>query len=240
MGNRNRPYVILSVATSVDGYIDDTTAERLILSNDADFDQVDQVRAESDAVLIGAETLRRDNPRLLVKSPQRRAEREARGLPAYPYKVTLTRSGDIDPDLRFFHSPGERLVYTATAAVAMVRDRLGELADVVPVGDPPDLAVMLADLAARGVRQLMVEGGGQVHTQFLAAGLADEIRLAVAPFFVGNQGAARFVNPATFPAGPGRRMVLARAEAVGDMAVMHYLPAVAVTAHHQADQRAAG
>lgn len=224
MGNRNRPHVILSCAMSVDGYIDDTTAERLVLSNDADFDVVDQVRAESDAVLIGAETLRRDNPRLLVKSPRRRAEREARGLPAYPFKVTITRSGDIDPSLRFFHSPGERLVYAATAAAADVRRRLGDLAAVVAIGDPPDLAAMLDDLAARSVRRLMVEGGGRIHTQFLAAGLADEIRLAVAPFFVGDPGAPRFVNPATFPAGPGRRMVLAGVDAVGDMAVLRYLP----------------
>jgi riboflavin-specific deaminase-like protein len=225
MGNRNRPYVILSCAMSVDGYIDDTTAERLVLSNDADFDVVDRVRAESDAVLIGAETLRRDNPRLLVKSPRRRAEREARGLPAYPFKVTITRSGNIDPGLRFFHSPGARLVYAATTAAAKVRAQLGELADVVPIGDPPGLAAMLDDLAGRGVQRLMVEGGGQVHTQFLAAGLADEIRLAVAPFFVGDPGAPRFVNPAAFPAGPGRRMVLAGVDAVGDMAVLRYLPA---------------
>ena len=85
-----RPYVILSVATSVDGYIDDTAPERLVLSNAADLDRVDQVRAESDAILVGATTLRRDNPRLLVNSAARRAEREARGLPPYPLKVAVT------------------------------------------------------------------------------------------------------------------------------------------------------
>jgi riboflavin biosynthesis pyrimidine reductase len=67
---------------SVDGYIDDTTPERLRLSDEEAFDRVDQVRAESDAILIGATTLRRDNPRLIVKSPRRQAERETRGLPA--------------------------------------------------------------------------------------------------------------------------------------------------------------
>jgi 5-amino-6-(5-phosphoribosylamino)uracil reductase len=70
----------------------------------------------------------------------------------------------------------------------------------------------------------MVEGGGTVHTQFLAAGLADEIQLAVAPFFVGDSGAPRFVNPAVFPDGPGRRMTLASVQAVGDVAVLRYLP----------------
>jgi riboflavin biosynthesis pyrimidine reductase len=62
-----RPYVILSCAMSIDGYIDDTSPERLALSDEADFDRVDQVRADSDAIMVGAVTLRRDNPRLRVK-----------------------------------------------------------------------------------------------------------------------------------------------------------------------------
>ena len=78
------PYVLLSVATSVDGYLDDTIADRLLLSNAKDFDRVDEVRAGVDAILIGATTMRRDNPRLLVNSPQRRAARVVRGLPEYP------------------------------------------------------------------------------------------------------------------------------------------------------------
>jgi 5-amino-6-(5-phosphoribosylamino)uracil reductase len=92
-----RPYVLLSVAASVDGYIDDTTSTRLLLSNDADFDRVDEVRASADAILVGANTIRRDNPRLLVRSAPRRAIRAARGLPENPIKVTLTSSGDLDP-----------------------------------------------------------------------------------------------------------------------------------------------
>jgi riboflavin-specific deaminase-like protein len=219
-----RPYVLLSCAMSVDGFIDDTTAERLLLSNDADFDRVDQVRAESDAIMIGAVTLRRDNPRLLVNSPERRAERDARGLPPYPLKVTLTASGDLDPGLKFWHHGGGKLVYAPDSVVGRVRDQLGELAEVASGGETLDFAAMLDDLGGRGIRRLMVEGGSGVHTQFLAAGLADEIQLAVAPFFVGDPAAPRFVNPAVFPDGPGRRMTLAGVQAVGDMAVLRYLP----------------
>src|SRR5690242_20008480 len=97
-----RPYVLLSAAMSVDGYLDDTSPERLRLSNAADFDRVDQVRAESDAILIGANTMRRDNPRLLVNSDERRAQRVADGKPAYPLKVTVTRTGDLAADLKFW------------------------------------------------------------------------------------------------------------------------------------------
>src|SRR5439155_17688620 len=107
-----RPYVLLSCAMSVDDYIDDTTPQRLLLSNEADFDRVDQVRADSDAIMIGATTLRRDNPRFIVNSPERRAHREARGLTTYPLKVTVTVSGDLDPSQRFWHHGGAKVVYS--------------------------------------------------------------------------------------------------------------------------------
>jgi len=220
-----RPYVLLSCAMSVDGYIDDTTSERLLLSNAADFDRVDAERAKCDAILIGAETLRRDNPRLLVNSPERRAAREAQGLPAYPLKVTMTGSGNLDPELRFWHHGDAKLIYAPEPVAAEVRARLGGLAEVASTGETLSVPAMLEDLADRGVSKIMVEGGGTVHTQFLAAGAVDEIQLAVAPFFLGDARAPRFVNPARFPDGPSNRMTLASVEAVGDMAVLRYLPA---------------
>ncbi|WP_308211726.1 dihydrofolate reductase family protein [Actinoallomurus soli] len=219
-----RPYVVLSVATSVDGHIDDTGPDRLVLSNEADFDRVDQVRAESDAILIGATTLRRDNPRLLVNSARRRDERAARGLPPYPLKVTVTRSGDLDRDLRFWHHGGDKLVYCPDPAVPKLRERLGDLADVAGLGPDLDFGVMLDDLGRRGIGRLMVEGGGTIHTQFLTAGLADEIHLAIAPFFLGDPDAPRFVNAGRFPYGPGNRMTLAEARTIGDIAFLRYLP----------------
>jgi 5-amino-6-(5-phosphoribosylamino)uracil reductase len=209
---------------SVDGYIDDTTPARLILSNEADLDRVDAARAGCDAILIGAETMRRDNPRLLVNSAERRAAREARGLPAYPLKVTMTRSGNLDPRLRFWHFGGSKLVYCPAHAEAKVREQLAGLADVCGLADSAGIEAMLSDLKSRGVHRLMVEGGGTVHTQFLEAGVVDEIQLAVAPFFLGDPAAPRFVNAGAFPDGPGRRMQLADVMAVGDVAVLRYIP----------------
>ncbi|GAA4638214.1 hypothetical protein GCM10023196_095060 [Actinoallomurus vinaceus] len=219
-----RPYVLLSVATSIDGYIDDTSPERLLLSNEADFDRVDQVRAESDAILIGATTLRRDNPRLLVNSAKRRDEREARGLPPYPLKITVTRNGDLDRDLKFWHHGGDKLIYCPDSAVPRLRERLGDLADVAGLGASLDFEAMLDDLGQRGINRLMVEGGGTIHTQFLTAGLADEIHLAIAPFFLGDPDAPRFVGAGDFPNGPGNRMTLAEARTIGDIAFLRYLP----------------
>jgi 5-amino-6-(5-phosphoribosylamino)uracil reductase len=93
----DRPYVLLSAAVSVDGYIDDATPDRLLLSDAADLDRVDEVRAGVDAILVGAGTIRADNPRLLVRSAARRAARAGRGQPPSPARVTLTSRGGLDP-----------------------------------------------------------------------------------------------------------------------------------------------
>jgi len=221
----NRPYVLLSCAMSIDGYIDDTSSDRLILSNSEDLDRVDEVRAGCDAILIGASTMRKDNPRLLVNSPERRADREARGLPSYPLKVTMTATGDLDPSLKFWHHGGVKLVYCPASAVDKVRYRLGDLAEVCSLGETLEVSAMLDDLGARGIRRLMVEGGGTIHTQFLQADVVDEIHLVIAPFFLGDPTAPRFVNSGLFPDGPLRRMRLEEASMIGDIALLRYMPA---------------
>ena len=256
-----RPYVLLSVAMSIDGYIDDATGTRLVLSNEADLDRVDEVRSGCDAILVGAGTIRRDDPALLVRSARRRAGRRARGWPASPVKVTLTATGELDPAARFFTAdlaaeawsdtaaqtradttgearadtagaradtgpadttaeargglaagPGEpagaghdevsRLIYVPDPIADQARARFGEVANVISAGNPIGLEAVLGDLAARGIRRLMVEGGAMVHAEFLAAGLADELHLVIAPVFVGDPAAPRFAQNGIFRAPP--------------------------------------
>ncbi|MGH9214317.1 MAG: RibD family protein [Acidimicrobiales bacterium] len=218
-----RPYVLLSCAASVDGFIGDGSDERLLLSDDEDFDRVDAVRASCDAILVGANTIRSDDPRLAVRSPQRRADRVARGLPADLLKATVTRRGDIDATARFFTTgDAPKLVYCATNGVDAARTRLGGVATVVDAGQPVDLARVLGDLAGRGVGRLMVEGGTQIHTWFLTASLADELQLVVAPIFVGDPKAPRFVDPGTFPHGHAHPMRLVEARRIGDAVLLVY------------------
>jgi 5-amino-6-(5-phosphoribosylamino)uracil reductase len=208
---------------SIDGYLDTATDKRLLLSNDADFDRVDAVRAECDAILVGASTVRLDNPRLLVRSAARRDERVARGLPPTPVKVTVTGRCDLDPSAQFFAAgDNDKVVYCASSALDVARKRLGDVATVVDGGEPVDLRRMLADLHARGVGRLMVEGGGTMHTQFLTAGLVDELHLVIAPFFVGDSRAPRFVGDGRFPWGPDHRAVLAEVRQIGDVVLLRY------------------
>ncbi|MFE1250785.1 dihydrofolate reductase family protein [Streptomyces sp. NPDC058735] len=220
----SRPYVVLSAASSVDGYLDDSTDQRLLLSNAEDFDRVDEVRAGADAILVGATTLRRDNPRLLVNSEERRAARLARGLPAHPLKVTVTASGRLDPGLRFWRYGDKKLVLTVDSALERVRTDLDGLADVVSTGAELDWGRVLDELGRRHVERLVVEGGGTVHTQLMAQDLADELHLAVAPLLVGQPGAPRFLGPADYPGGPTARMRLLETRATGDVVLLRYAP----------------
>ena len=224
-----RPYVLLSVATSIDGYIDDATGTRLMLSNEADLDRVDEVRSGCDAILAGAGTIRRDDPALLVRSARRRAARRARGWPASPVKVTLTGSGELDPAARFFtaHPVGydevSRLIYVPDPIADQARARFGAVATVASAGDPVGLEAVLGDLAARGIRRLMVEGGAKVHAEFLAAGLADELHLVIAPLFVGDPAAPHFGHNGICPSVPAGRVRLAGASQIGDVVLLRYL-----------------
>jgi riboflavin-specific deaminase-like protein len=219
----SRPYVLLSCAMSVDGRIDDAGPRRLVLSNDEDLDRVDAERAGSDAILVGAGTVRRDDPRLLVRSAARREERARRGLPPNPARV-IVASRDLDPSARVFAGEdGVRLVYCPTAAAERLAERLGASGSVVDAGDPLRFDAVLDDLAGRGVGRLMVEGGSTIHTSFLTAGLADELQLVVAPIFVGDARAPRFVQDADLPRDAGQRMVLAEARRIGDVVLLRYL-----------------
>ncbi|MFR0353529.1 dihydrofolate reductase family protein [Streptomyces sediminimaris] len=215
------PYVLLSAAVSLDGYLDDTGPERLLLSGPADFERVDEVRASVDAILVGAGTIRADNPRLLVNSPRRRAARVAAGRSEYPLKVTVSGSGELDPDAVFWHTGGDRLLYTTDKGAERAR-ALGLAAGVVALGPGLDWRGLLAHLHdERGVRRLMVEGGGTIHTQLLQQGLADELQLVLAPLFVGDPEAPRLFGPGAYQGG---RLRLTETRRIEDVVLMRYEP----------------
>ncbi|MFF4632203.1 dihydrofolate reductase family protein [Streptomyces griseorubiginosus] len=215
------PHVLLSAAVSLDGYLDDTGPDRLLLSSPADFDRVDEVRASVDAILIGAGTIRADNPRLLVNSEARRAARVAAGKPPYPLKVTVSGSGELDPAANFWHTGGEKVVYTTDKGADRARE-LGLAAEVVALGPALDWRRLLEHLhAVHGVERLMVEGGGRIHTQLLQQGLADEVQLVLAPLFVGDPEAPRLFGPGGYQGG---RLRLVETRRIEDVVLMRYEP----------------
>ena len=210
---------------SVDGCLDAPGPERLVLSGHADLDRVDAERSEADAIMVGAGTIRRDNPRLVIRSARRRASRVGRGLPGNPARVTLTASGNLDPSARFFDatSGAGPVVYCAAPQARGLQNMLNDIAPVIAVPPPVELGAILADLSRRGVHRLLVEGGARLGREFLANGLVDELALTVAPFFVGAAAAPRFAGPGVYPHDPARPMHLAEVRRLDDVVLLRYL-----------------
>ena len=159
--------VYASVALSGDGYMDDRSPRRLILSTPADWREVMRLRAWADAILVGAETVRRDDPSLTVRDEALRRERLAANRPADPAKVTLSRSLRLAPASNFFTAgSGARIVFTDNAAASP----LETAAEIVRI---PDLSAarILTELEKRGFERLLVEGGPRTLGLFFAEGL---------------------------------------------------------------------
>jgi 5-amino-6-(5-phosphoribosylamino)uracil reductase len=132
-------------------------------------------------------------------------------------KITVTERADFDAESDFFTTgQSEKLVYTSSARVRDARARLGPVATVVDCGRRVRMRRLSEDLADRGVARLMVEGGG------VADDLVDERQLVVAPFFVGDSRAPRFVSDGRFPWNAGRRATLAEVRPIGDVVLLRY------------------
>lgn len=207
--------IILSAATSQDGYLDDAFPQRRIFSCPKDFKEVAKLRAASDAILVGAETVRKDNPSLVTRSKILAWKRRSQGKPRDPVKITITESGALDPAANFFtNGNGEKIIYTTGSSC-------GNLTSVATVVAVDGIPAMLADLEKRGIKTLLVEGGAKILQQFLELGAFDEFRLAVAPVTVADARAPCLCR--------GSLGMSARArwkEQCGNMEVIHFTPSI--------------
>ena len=155
-----------------------------------------KLRAAVDAILVGAGTLRADNPGLLVRDDALIAQRLAAGKPAQPLRVTLTRTPGLPQNLKFWGNESTTLVMTTAAAAQTMEPQLAGRAKVIGLKEGEITAHdVLAALAAQGVRHLLVEGGQQILALFLRAQAVDVLRLAIAPVLVNNPRASRVFGP---------------------------------------------
>lgn len=184
--------IILSAAVTADGCMDDSSPRRLVISNAPDWAEVHRLRAACDAILVGAETLRRDDPALVIRDDALRRERTARGMDADLTKVVVSGSAALSPTLRFFTegAGARRIVICRTDADPELTARLEPAAEIVRL-DRITAAGIAAALQARGIGRLMVEGGARTLRMFIDEDMADMMRLAVSPRALGDPDAPR-------------------------------------------------
>ena len=192
---RGRSHVIVNMAVSVDGRINSRTRERFALGSEHDRRLMDVLRERADAVLIGAGTVRHDGHPMLLRYPDLVAKRKRRGESAHPVNVVL--SGDLDlPVKRFFAGDAtRRIIFTTRRATAARIRKFQRVAEVVVLpGKHPSAPRVVEELHKRGLKRLILEGGGEVHFPFAKAGLVDEWYITITPRLIGGRNAPSFLD----------------------------------------------
>ncbi len=174
-----RPFLRLKLAASLDGYVAPRAGERFWLTGDASRDYVRELRATHDAVLVGAGTVRVDDPQLTVRPPHGRRK---------PYvRIVACEHAPVSPDRAIF---AEEAGYGRTIVLAPAGSRdafasLESVAEVVYVGASDtralDLALALEMLRARGITSVLCEGGPTLAGRLIERGLVDRLDWLIAP-----------------------------------------------------------
>ncbi len=177
------PYVTVKIAQTLDGFISVDRKQQTLISNAAALKRVHQLRSVYDAVLIGAGTIRSDDPQLTVRLVKGRD----------PVRVLLERHLEVNPTARVFRGPSKSktIVFTAKKSPIEKIHALEELGvHMIPVGLDHSgrlpLKKILHHLHSMGIASILVEGGQKIFTGFLKEGLNDELLIFVAPVLWGS------------------------------------------------------
>lgn len=208
----DRPFVYINMAMTADGKITSAGREYPRFSSAADRRNMDRLRAEADALMVGAGTLRADDPELHVRDPEMVVHRRSLGKPPQLINVMVTASANVEGIARFFDPELSTARVVATVEEAP-RSRLAALdgrAEVWRLGcGDVDLVRLLARLRERGVERLLVEGGGELNWKMVRAGLVDELHVTVAPALLGGREAPTPLEGEGFRMEDQRRLSLA-------------------------------
>ncbi len=181
-----RPRITLKLATSLDGRIATATGESQWITGEAARAEVQKLRAAHDAVMVGAETVRQDNPSLLARTEPPPAKQPAR--------VIVTTRLDIPPDAKMFGDIAAAPVIVfgmprVSPARHAILEAVGARIEAVETGaGGVDVAAVLERLSALGFGSVLAEGGGRLAASLIEAGAVDRIEWFRAPLVLGGDG----------------------------------------------------
>ncbi|MBV8083934.1 MAG: bifunctional diaminohydroxyphosphoribosylaminopyrimidine deaminase/5-amino-6-(5-phosphoribosylamino)uracil reductase RibD [Chloroflexi bacterium] len=174
------PFVEIKVALTLDGKIATSSGRSRWITGEPAREWVQRRRDAADAILVGAETARLDNPRLTVRLPNHDGRQ--------PLRCVVTASGRLDPSLGLFtDGAGDTVVFCPEGTAVPGQ------AVPLPVGpDGLDLDAALIWLANRGCNDVLVEGGGQLNAGLLRASLVDRLSVFISPKVFGGDAPGGF------------------------------------------------
>jgi len=220
-----RPFVYVNMAMSVDGKITSARREVPELTSAHDREQMDRLRAEADAILVGAGTVRADDPPLHVRSAAMAGYRRSLGKPAGLDRVLVSATLDLEIQSRFFDEThgGRRIVATVEDAPTERARAFAARAEIWRAGrGRVDLRAVLERLHAQGVERLLVEGGGETNWALAQQDLVDELHVTIGPWLLGGRDAPTLLEGAGFAMADRRALRLTELRRIDDELYLRY------------------
>jgi len=181
-----RPFVIVNCAMTPDGKIAGRSRRQVRISSQEDLERVQALRASSDAILVGVGTILADDPHLTVKGA---------GSGKTPRRVVLDSKGRTPESARVLDGRAPTLIVTAEEC-----SKTWKRAEAFRCGSGRvDLHILLTELHRRGVRSLLVEGGGEVIWSFFSGGFVDRYCVFVGNMIIGGRTSPTPVDGEGFP-----------------------------------------
>ncbi|MBW3624684.1 MAG: dihydrofolate reductase family protein, partial [Armatimonadetes bacterium] len=199
-----RPYVYVNMAMTLDGKVvtGNPKGGYLLSGSEGDRRGMAELRARADAVMIGAGTLRAENPVLQIRYEDLRRRRMAEGRPEEPRYLVVTNSGALDPEARMFGRPGA-MVVTSELNAPRLPEALTARTEILAAGfQAVDLRAAVSRLRQEhGIRYLLVEGGPTLTHACLAAHCVDELFVTLAPMVKSGTDTPTLIEGPAFPYG---------------------------------------
>lgn len=214
----DKPFVFINSAMSADGKLSTKERKQVKISGKLDFQRVDELRAQADAIMVGIGTILADDPSLTVKSPERKAARKAAGKSENPVRIVVdsVAKTPLDADI-FKKGEGLRIIAVSNSAPEEKIKCLEQKALVIKTGahkvDLTELAVKLKEM---GIDTLMVEGGATLNWGMLSSGLVDEVYTFVGNLIIGGKTAPTFTDGEGFTEAELLGLELLSAEKIED------------------------
>ena len=195
-----RPYTFINAAMSADGKISTYKRKQVRISGVNDFERVDHLRADADAIMVGIGTVLADDPSLTVKSMDLRCNRKERNGCGNPVRIVVDSMARTPLDADIFNkSEGEKIIAVSETAPDDRVEKLKKKARIIIAGrDRVDLVALMSGLKELGIGTLMVEGGATLNWSLISLGLVDEVFTYIGALFLGGKDAPTLVDGAGF------------------------------------------
>ena len=236
MVQQPRPYTTVILAMSADGKIADYMRSPARFGSEADKAHLEKQIADSDAVLFGAGTLRAYKTTLIISNLALLRHRKQLGKTPQPIHITISNSGDIDPQMRFFQQPVSRWLISTTKGSQLWRQRQKQFRETQNYSNQQfekilifetqsgkiDIFAALRHLRNSGINRLAILGGGKLVASMLESDLIDELWLSICPLILGGHTAPTAVDGSGFISSLAPSLSLLSVNTIEDEVFIHY------------------